>query len=460
MSDERRRAWERQFHDGPEGPAAPWGYDEPDPEMRDAVRDGMLTPGGRVLDLGCGNGKNAVWLAAQGFDVVGIDFAREGLRQARERARALPWCAGDLRALPFGPRTFDAAVDIGGLHALPEADWPVYVGEVARVLRPGGVWLVRAFSDRHPAARQPWDEFRVLDLTFASATQIRDVLEGHFLIHHHRHASWGKRPPHPYEHHAHVLRAQRRFHPDRLPFAELAARVDTAEALQGLADPFQRIYLGHEFCERLAPTREVLHEVLAGVRERGIAFTLITAPTTRMAPLTERFRTVAQQLPEAEVVVNDLGVLRLLRQRFPGLRPVLGRLLTRHLRDPRLLHTAQDSANRARLGRTVLHNPAHRRWLQSQGVVRAELDNPPFLLDTSPTPVPLSLHYPYVYLTFGRACAARCDPAMCRTPLVLRHPSMELPLLQHGGAVLYRNSWMTNFGAAGVDRLVWQAPPT
>src|SRR5690349_15908912 len=59
------------------------------PELAQLVDSGRISPERHrsVLDLGCGTGANAVYLAEQGFDVVGVDFTQLALARARERAR-------------------------------------------------------------------------------------------------------------------------------------------------------------------------------------------------------------------------------------------------------------------------------------------------------------------------------------------------------------------------------------
>ena len=60
----------------------------------------LLSPGARVLDAGCGTGRVAIRLAAQGFDVVGLDVDDSMLAVARDHDPALTWVLGDLADLP------------------------------------------------------------------------------------------------------------------------------------------------------------------------------------------------------------------------------------------------------------------------------------------------------------------------------------------------------------------------
>jgi ubiquinone/menaquinone biosynthesis C-methylase UbiE len=76
--------------------------------------------------------------------VAGIDKSEAALRQARAMYPKLELVAGDVRALPFGPTSFDYLLDRGCFHYLAPVDRLTYAREAARVLRAGGELLLRA----------------------------------------------------------------------------------------------------------------------------------------------------------------------------------------------------------------------------------------------------------------------------------------------------------------------------
>ncbi len=92
----------------------------------------------RVLDAGCGTGRNLVDLAAAG-PAVGVDVSLRALAFARRR-RAAPLVCGSVAALPFRPGVFDGALSRDVLYMVP--DDARAAGELARVLAPGGRLLV------------------------------------------------------------------------------------------------------------------------------------------------------------------------------------------------------------------------------------------------------------------------------------------------------------------------------
>ena len=141
--------WDRCYRDGShrehwEAPAVPRELVK---LLRKPQPGGRSWAGATALDVGCGSGLEAVYLARAGLHVIGVDSSRPALVLARERA----WAAGvelDLRhgsalALPVEPASIDLALDRGCLHAIDREDRPAYTAEIARVLRPGGRFLLR-----------------------------------------------------------------------------------------------------------------------------------------------------------------------------------------------------------------------------------------------------------------------------------------------------------------------------
>ncbi len=96
----------------------------------------------RVLDLGCGTGANTWFLSREGFSTFAFDGAYSALPRARElcRKETVPpyFLQADAGALPFADRCFDAVVEIGALASNTSAGIRTILGEIARILKPGG----------------------------------------------------------------------------------------------------------------------------------------------------------------------------------------------------------------------------------------------------------------------------------------------------------------------------------
>ena len=90
-------------------------------ELVALVDSGRIQPG-RALDLGCGTGANAIYLAQHGFEVTGVDFAKAAIEKARTRAQEsrvqVNFIVDDLTNLRHVPETFDFLLDYGVLDDL------------------------------------------------------------------------------------------------------------------------------------------------------------------------------------------------------------------------------------------------------------------------------------------------------------------------------------------------------
>lgn len=101
----------------------------------------LTGPVARVLDLGCGAGRDMAWLEGQGARVTGADLSIGMLTEARARARG-DLARMDMRRLGFGDGRFDGVWCMAALLHLPKTEAPVALREMRRVLRPGGVLLL------------------------------------------------------------------------------------------------------------------------------------------------------------------------------------------------------------------------------------------------------------------------------------------------------------------------------
>jgi SAM-dependent methyltransferase len=102
-----------------------------------------LAPG-RALDLACGSGRNAVWLAKQGWQVMGVEFSDVAIDQARElaaeRGVEVEWLLADLRESETPVAAFDLVVVL--YLQLPAEELAPILGRAAVAVAPGGTLLV------------------------------------------------------------------------------------------------------------------------------------------------------------------------------------------------------------------------------------------------------------------------------------------------------------------------------
>jgi len=112
------------------------------PNGRLVAEVGGLAPGG-ALDVGCGEGADAIWLAQRGWTVTAIDISDVAVGRAQEVAERagveVGWICGDVLTTPFPARSFDLV----SMHypALPKAAGEAAVRALLDTVRPGGVRL-------------------------------------------------------------------------------------------------------------------------------------------------------------------------------------------------------------------------------------------------------------------------------------------------------------------------------
>jgi len=120
----------------------------------DQLLKGRFDPRMRILDAGCGSGRNLPYFLREGFDVCGVDLSPEAIAQVRSLARTLaPHLPGEnfrqepVERMSFEGESFDAVLSSAVLHfARDEAHWWDMLREMWRVLRPGGVFFARLAS--------------------------------------------------------------------------------------------------------------------------------------------------------------------------------------------------------------------------------------------------------------------------------------------------------------------------
>lgn len=131
----------RQIWDERHAAREPIESHEPDPSLA-AVAGGLAS--GRAIDLAAGDGRNAIWLAAHGWEVTAVDFSAVALDRARASAEragvAVGWVNADLLEWRPEPRSYDL-VALMFLH-LPEHERRAVYAGAAEAVAPGGRLLV------------------------------------------------------------------------------------------------------------------------------------------------------------------------------------------------------------------------------------------------------------------------------------------------------------------------------
>lgn len=134
------RDWQGRYLSGD----TPWDSGLPSRELQRVLTQRRMAPG-RALELGCGTGTNAVWLAQQGFQVTAVDCAPLALAQAREKAAAagvtIEWHEADVQNFGAGLGPFEFVFDRGCYHCCRRVDLAGYLATLRNVTRAASVYL-------------------------------------------------------------------------------------------------------------------------------------------------------------------------------------------------------------------------------------------------------------------------------------------------------------------------------
>jgi SAM-dependent methyltransferase len=129
----------------------PWDGHPLAKSLRDLIEGDGALPAGKALDLGCGTGDNAIYLAEHGWQVTGADFVANAVDKARAKAAAkkvdVTFARADVTRLSSEGvgSDFDLIVDNGCLHGMSPEDRLAYVREVTAVAAPQGRLLLVEF---------------------------------------------------------------------------------------------------------------------------------------------------------------------------------------------------------------------------------------------------------------------------------------------------------------------------
>ncbi|OGI68064.1 hypothetical protein A2738_02645 [Candidatus Nomurabacteria bacterium RIFCSPHIGHO2_01_FULL_42_15] len=155
-----------------------------------------LKKGDIILELGSGRGLFAKHLAEIGFRVIGLDFESAIVRKANEAIKdwklegKVGFLEGDALNIPLVNENFDGACDFGLFENLYKEDWPQYVKEIHRILKPGGLYLnvslsskTSGFFEFHPSASstREFEKYGV-HYYFFEGGEIKNIFKTHFEV--------------------------------------------------------------------------------------------------------------------------------------------------------------------------------------------------------------------------------------------------------------------------------------
>jgi len=167
----------------------PWNMETPPWPLVELVDNGQVQPC-RAIDLGCGAGNYAIYLAGRGFEVTGVDFSPTAIKIARENAskKGLKcdfFVADVVEELDRLNQTWDFACEWGLLHHIPPEQRQKYVENVRRILNPKGKYLSVSFSEKDAGFAGPAKcrKTRLCTvLYFSSEDELKELFKPYFRI--------------------------------------------------------------------------------------------------------------------------------------------------------------------------------------------------------------------------------------------------------------------------------------
>jgi len=222
---------------------------------------------------------------------------------------------------------------------------------------------------------------------------------------------------------------------------------------------FSRLYFGMEFCERLIPSPSQLKKALHFVQENDLDFTLVTPYVTNsgLKKVEKLILMLSGFKPGSEIVFNDWGVFHLLRENNHPLKPILGRLLNKMKRGPRIVSIKNriPPTSLTYFKTPNLSIPEIQDFLIKNDITRVEFDNllQGLNLNGITSNLHLSLYLPFAYITTTRFClmpsitssyemkigVLPCKKECQHYAFSLRNPVMTTPLIRKGNTIFFSN---------------------
>jgi SAM-dependent methyltransferase len=178
--------WDRFYADREKD--IPFFVNSPDENLVSYFKSGQMKPG-KVLELGCGPGRNAIYLAQQGCEVDAVDVSAEAIRWATERAEQaglnINFRCQSIFDFDVQTASYDIVCDGGCLHHIPPHRRMDYVDLVQKALKPTGKFSLICFAPEGGSDLSDWEVYRQGSLRGGlgyTEERLRKVLEGSFEI--------------------------------------------------------------------------------------------------------------------------------------------------------------------------------------------------------------------------------------------------------------------------------------
>ncbi len=158
-------------------------YSAPSGRIKTLLR--YLAPKSHVLDVGCGAGNNAIFLAKRGYCVVGIDLSENMLTCAKSKDSNIEFIKMDIHKIRFDAATFDCAIASYSLCHLNKAYIASCLRQISKVLKNKGVLFLELYTGKSAeiTIKEPLNTNLTMDLSITSDIDIKRMLcQGSFEV--------------------------------------------------------------------------------------------------------------------------------------------------------------------------------------------------------------------------------------------------------------------------------------
>ncbi len=131
----------------------------------------------RILDVGCGEGQNAIYLARQGYSVDAFDLSEHAIKKVKDRCEVerieLNCFCADLTKHRFN-QNYDVIISFGTLHFVGKSEWKKFICEAKKHTNAGGIHIMQLFTDVVPAS----EDIAPFAVGLAKEGEIKELYDG------------------------------------------------------------------------------------------------------------------------------------------------------------------------------------------------------------------------------------------------------------------------------------------
>jgi 2-polyprenyl-3-methyl-5-hydroxy-6-metoxy-1,4-benzoquinol methylase len=187
LLEKRENDWWNEFYSKKDRPV-PFFKNIPDENLVSYIDSGFFKPG-KVLDVGCGNGRNSIYLAKKGFDVDGIDFSETSIKTAKETANLsstkVNFICKSIFDFENDGEKYDYIYDSGCFHHIKPHRRSLYLNTILKNLKPEGAFGMACFNLKGGSNISDYDVYRDSSMHGGigfSEYKLKIILEEYFDI--------------------------------------------------------------------------------------------------------------------------------------------------------------------------------------------------------------------------------------------------------------------------------------